>query len=562
MKKNSQNKDMGFVLLIALSLPLFSINCFKWTLPSDSNWPSIDKFKELEAKINGNAFIRNEPGYNPFTWNRITNIPKPAIIIKPKNANDIIESLKFAKNYNIRVSVQSTGHHQDHRNIFDNSVHLDMSLMNSKSINITEKTITLGPGNNFSQISDYILQQTGGNQIILTGNDPGVGIYGWTVGGGHGILTRIYGLGVDALVSIDLILSNLTLVTASETQNADLFRALRGSGGSAYGIAVSLTVRLYENPGKISVFNGIYELKNATADLFSNWIIDAPYQASAYYLPTNIVEKFVQISARCIGNSSFCSSVFEPLKSGCIPVESIGISCQPNLEIYQNYAEYVKSSPPNSNGIAYLASTALNATNIAAALREVNSYIDSNPFTGCSGNAILGGFSSNLDLNQDKTSIALSMRQSLMALSCFSGMEDKNTVEERKYQVSVMDKLSETIFKKYSNWVYWNEPQHNFPANDWKERYWGGLENYNKLLAVKNKYDPENFFSCYHCVGYERVENEDPSVCPQDKCTCSNTPQGVCANTMSLNDAGKIILYHANFLAFSIFFAVLGPFIY
>jgi FAD/FMN-containing dehydrogenase len=542
---------MLFSLLVVLNLTLGSIYCFKWTLPGDSNWPSIDKFKELKSRLNGNAFIRGEPGYNPSTWNRITNTPKPAIIIKPKNANDVIESLRFAKNYNIRVSVLSTGHHQDHRNIFDNSVHLDMSSMTSKSINLAEKTLTLGPGNNFSQISDYILKQTGGNLVVLTGNEPGVGIYGWTVGGGHGLLTRIYGLGVDALVSIDLILSNLTLVTASETQNADLFRALRGSGGSAYGIAVSLTVKLYENPGKVSIFEGIYDLNNQTADMFSNWIKNAPFQASAFYLPTNLGETFVQISARCIGNASFCSSVLNPLKSGCIPIESVGVNCEPSLEKYQNFVEYVKSAPNNPNGVAYLVSTALNANNIEEALREVNSYIYSNPFTGCSGNAVLGGMSSTIDLNQAKTSVALSMRHSLMALTCFSAMEDKNTVQVRKSQVLLMDKLSETILKKYSSWVYWNEPQRNFPANDWKERYWGGLENYNKLLAVKNKYDPDNFFSCYHCVGYERVDNENPSVCPTDECTCSNTPQGACANTLplvGLNGARRIFQNH--FLTF------------
>ena len=62
-------------------------------------------------------------------------MPKPAVIIQPINSNDVIESLKFAKKYNIRLFVQSTGHHQDHRN-----------------------------------------------------RNKGVGIYGWTTGGGHGHL--------------------------------------------------------------------------------------------------------------------------------------------------------------------------------------------------------------------------------------------------------------------------------------------------------------------------------------------------------------------------------------
>ena len=90
--------------------------------------------------------------------------------------------------------------------------------------------------------------------MALGGADPGVGIYGWTVGGGHGHLTRLYGLGVDALISVDIILANFTIVTTSNNLNKPLFRAIRGSGGGAYGIVTSLTVKLYDNPGKVSTF--------------------------------------------------------------------------------------------------------------------------------------------------------------------------------------------------------------------------------------------------------------------------------------------------------------------
>ena len=61
-------------------------------------------------------------------------------------------------------------------------------------------------------------------------------------------------------------------------------------------------------------------------------------------------------------------------------------------------------------------------------------------------------------------------------------------------------------------------------------RYWGNINNYNSLLSVKRKYDPKNIFTCYHCIGYEAAVKEDPSVCPQQNCSCTNTPNGVCAN--------------------------------
>ena len=132
------------------------------------------------------------------------------------------------------------------------------------------------------------------------------------------------------------------------------------------------------------------------------------------------------------------------------------------------------------------------------------------------------------------------MRQSLMAISCSSVMVDSTPFEDRQYQVSVIDNLAEYVFKKYSNWVFWNEPLHNFPKDDWRERYWGGMDNYNRLLAVKKEFDPENIFTCYHCIGYQRIENEHPSVCPADGCTCTNTPNGQCAFTPNIQWGNKV----------------------
>lgn len=53
--------------------------------------------------------------------------------------------------------------------------------------------------------------------IAVCGDDPGVGIYGWTAGGGHGRFTKLFGLGVDNLLSVNVVLANLTVVTASSS---------------------------------------------------------------------------------------------------------------------------------------------------------------------------------------------------------------------------------------------------------------------------------------------------------------------------------------------------------
>ncbi|CAF0723005.1 unnamed protein product [Brachionus calyciflorus] len=526
---------MKYLLIFILILKISKLWSFNYALPGDISWPKLSDFVDLETKIIGKIFIRGDNDYKPHTWNKITSIPKPAVIIQPITNNDIIEALKFSKKFNLRISVQSTGHHQDHRNILDNSVHIDMSSMNHKRINLQDKTVTLGPGNNFTQILKFVEEQSNKSLVVASGADPGVGIYGWTTGGGHGPFTKQYGLGVDNLVSIDLILADYSIVTVSENINPEIFRAIRGSGGSTYGIAVSLTVRLHPSLGKMSVFTGVFELNASTVDLISDWIINAPDYAYSYLITNNFGSfKLTTFSAFCLNDEENCQNLLEKLRTGCIPTPEIKVTCNPLYNLFDSYYEYFKTVQSERGAATYLSSTALNSSNIKNGLKEILEFINTTPYTGCSGNAVLGGASSKMDPNSEKTSISKEMRNGLMAITCYSMMEESTPIDDKKYQVKVMDDFAEKILKKYSNWVYWNEPQHNFPKNDWKERYWGGIENYNKLLDIKIKLDPDNLFTCYHCVGYERKFNEMPSVCPENKCTCSNTPNGVCATVNNI----------------------------
>lgn len=82
--------------------------------------------------------------------------------------------------------------------------------MKRKNVNLDDLTVTVETGNIFSEIDDFVANKTNKEYVCLSGADPSVGPYGWAVGGGHGRLTRMYGLGADAIKSIDLILVNGT----------------------------------------------------------------------------------------------------------------------------------------------------------------------------------------------------------------------------------------------------------------------------------------------------------------------------------------------------------------
>ena len=72
-----------------------------------------------------------------------------------------------------------------------------------------------------------------------------MGIVGWTMGGGRGWTAPLYGIGVDQVLSMDLVLANGTITNASFDENKELFNSIRG-GGPGFGVVTSLTLKLYE----------------------------------------------------------------------------------------------------------------------------------------------------------------------------------------------------------------------------------------------------------------------------------------------------------------------------
>ena len=164
------------LIIFFIFLFVYNILSYQYNLPGDRNWPNSKEFLDFKKKITGKISFRGDSDYAPHTWNRLSNVPKPAAIVQPSNALDVIEALRFALEHSIKLSVQSTGHHQDFRNIADNSIHLDMSTMNAKSIDIQKRTLTVGPGNNWQQIHSFVKSKTNSTLVAISGADPGVGV--------------------------------------------------------------------------------------------------------------------------------------------------------------------------------------------------------------------------------------------------------------------------------------------------------------------------------------------------------------------------------------------------
>eukprot|EP01064_Diplonema_japonicum_P009262 TRINITY_DN16730_c0_g1_i1.p1 TRINITY_DN16730_c0_g1~~TRINITY_DN16730_c0_g1_i1.p1 ORF type:complete len:530 (+),score=127.96 TRINITY_DN16730_c0_g1_i1:46-1635(+) len=506
---------------------------YRYALPMHPHWPRQRDWNRLKERIDGGVVIRGEDEYSVdgMYYNSRTNNPQPAAIATPNTVSEVRCLMRFARRHRMRVSVISTGHHTDMRSTADNSLMIYMKNMKDMSIDHNAKELTVGPGNNFQDVHAFVKAQTNSTFVQLTGADYTVGPFGWALGGGHGMLGRKYGLGADAIRAATIVLASGRVLKINDCRHEELFRAIRGGGGNAFGVLTSLTFQLFPDPGAVHAWWGAYAIGDEVTEKYSAWLASAPDHAGAYWVPSNAGS--VVIFASCFGDD--CTDVIAELAAipGCLASNSA--FCNSAL-VFPDYPTYVNAFPQiNARGAKqYWMAGATLAEDLDEQLKLVNKWImtpEDVPVTkACYANGIVGGASKFMDPHGEKTAVAQAMRDSVQAITC-ALVWNNLTPEQEKDLIATGDVFSETVLKPFSpqGWVYWNEAQHNFPQNDWRERYWGGLDNYLRLRAVKLRYDPWNFLTCHHCVGWQFDEEVDPAVCPESGCSCSNTPRGECA---------------------------------
>ena len=163
---------------------------------------------------------------------------RPALIARCRGVADIVDAVKLAREQGLEVAVRGGGHNVAGRSTIDGGVLIDLSLMRGIHVDPKARTARAQGGltwNGFNRETQlHGLATTGG--VVST-----TGIGGLTLGGGIGWLMGKHALALDNLLSVELVLADGRVVTASADENADLFWALRGGGGN-FGVAASLGI--------------------------------------------------------------------------------------------------------------------------------------------------------------------------------------------------------------------------------------------------------------------------------------------------------------------------------
>lgn len=297
---------------------------------------------EFRATLRGSLIEPQDQGYDDArkVYNGMIN-KRPRMIVRCADVADVIRSVNFSRENNLLLSIRSGGHNAGGLGICDDGLVIDLSLMKYTRVDPTAKTVKAGAGCTWGDIdhATHIFGMATPSGIIST-----TGVGGLTLGGGIGHLTRKYGLTIDNLLSVDMVLADGTFVTANAGQNQDLFWAVRGGGGN-FGVVTEFTFKLHS----VSMIYGgpmLYELSE-TEDImkwYRKLIKDAPEDLNGFFafltvppgppFPEHLyLKKMCGIVWSYTGPMDKAEEIFKPIRAFKAPaVDLAGPLPQPVLQ--------------------------------------------------------------------------------------------------------------------------------------------------------------------------------------------------------------------------------------
>ena len=442
---------------------------------------------ELKATIRGDVLLQNDDGYDEARtiWNEMID-RKPGAIVRCIGTPDIIQAVNFARDNNVLVAVRGGGHNVAGNAVCDGGLVIDLSPMRSVHVNPVNKTVRVDPGCLLGDV-DAATQLHG--LAVSSGIVSHTGVAGLTLGGGFGWISRKHGLSVDNLISADIVTAEGGLLRANAEENTDLFWGIRGGGGN-FGIATS------------------FELKCADigTEVFSGLIIHPFENAKEYiqfhrdYVRTLPDEMTVWMVLRHAPPLPFLAEEYHGRLIVAVPFVYLGEQSKgeelikPVREVGQRYAEHIGMNPwvgwqqtfdaLNSHGARnYWKSHHL--TDLSdGCIDKIIEFVQTFPSPECEVFiATMEGAPSRVPESQT----AYALRSMPFVMNVHTRWRDPS--DDKRCIAWAREFFESTL--PFAKGVYVN-----FLSDEGEDRVREAYteEVWNRLVDVKNKYDPTNLF--------------------------------------------------------------------
>ncbi|WP_154854272.1 FAD-binding oxidoreductase [Cyclobacterium xiamenense] len=247
-------------------------------ISTDKKAPEIDS-AAFQSSLRGALLLPDLEGYNQSRtiWNAMID-KYPAMVVKCAGVSDVIAAVNFARENQLVLAIKAGGHSFAGRSTCDGGLLIDLSAMKGVRVDPVKQTARAEAGALLADL-DHETQAFG--LAVTAGVVSHTGIAGLTLGGGQGYLMNKFGLTIDNLLSVDMVLADGSFVKASETENKDLFWAIRGGGGN-FGVVTSFEYKLHKVGPEVLAGMILYPLAQARELLqfYREYSMNTPYDMS------------------------------------------------------------------------------------------------------------------------------------------------------------------------------------------------------------------------------------------------------------------------------------------
>ena len=223
----------------------------------------------------GEVVLPGDDAYDAarFVWNRMID-RRPAAVVRPTRPDDVVTALRFARDKELPIAVRSGGHSIPGLSTCDDGMVIDLSGMRGASVDPERRVARVAGGSLLAELDDAA-QAVG--LVCPVGVVSHTGVAGLTLGGGMGRLQRRYGLTIDNLRAVELVTADERRVRASDAENPELFWGLRGAGAN-FGIATAFEFDLHPFDGTVThgVVTHPIERLDEVVDLFRELVESGP----------------------------------------------------------------------------------------------------------------------------------------------------------------------------------------------------------------------------------------------------------------------------------------------
>ncbi|KAK7962383.1 FAD binding domain-containing protein [Apiospora aurea] len=431
-----------------------------------------------------------------------------------------------AREHNVRVVVKSSGHDFQGRSTAPGALsiwihHMQAIEARASSFRprscpfaIDENTVTVAGGTQTGAVYEELARI---NQTVVGGASKKVAVGGYLTGGGHSILAPRYGLGADQVLEMEVVTPMGNIVVANECQNQDLFWAMRGGGGSTFGVMTSVTMLTYPSPSMLRVY-----LYIAIPEAGKGWFWDMlGYVLSQFpYLERKGISGYSTVhpnmSVDVNGSKIHMSTIWEPILDHVRKTwpEAIIIPA-PNITVFRTYLDYFHDAHDEGlfSGLdQYADSWLLDASSLAAAgpseLGQAFKALSS-PSGYVTAFLVTGSGTRNAKPRGGGNAVSPAFRKSVVYATNGVTFPPLNARAREEALVQVNDAMEPLRKLSSGMGAYVNEDNPGRP--DWQNEFWG--ENYDRLVQIKRAVDPEDVLWCHPCVGNERWREIGSRIC-------------------------------------------------